>query len=465
MDNTKKLGEESIIKLLMQFSIPSIVGMLVSALYNVVDRIFIGNSSGPLGLAGITIGFPIMIIQMAFGGLIGLGATAMVSIRLGQKKKDEAELIMGNAVILLGIISVIVTTLGLIFMDPILRVFGASDEVLPYARDYMSIILAGSIFGSTSFGMNNFMRAEGKPAISMLTMIIGVVLNVLLAPLFIFVFGWGMKGAALATIVSQAVSATWIMSHFILGKSTLKLKKENLRLKLDIVAGIFSIGIAPFSMQVAQCALSAILNLRLKAYGGDIAISGMGVVNSLMTLVVMPVLGLNQGAQPIIGYNYGAQNYDRVKKVLKIAVIGGTIITTSGFIITRLFPTQLVALFSGDKELISFGSHAIVMFMLFFPVVGFQIIGSGYFQAVGKPVKSMILSLSRQVLVLIPALLILPYFFEMNGILAAGPLSDLISFIITGIWLSFELKYLNRKQLQKKEQEPVIYNKVSIEES
>ncbi|HEX2927635.1 MAG TPA: MATE family efflux transporter [Ruminiclostridium sp.] len=465
MDNTRRLGEENILKLLMEFSIPSIVGMLVSALYNVVDRIFIGNSSGPLGLAGITIGFPIMIIQMAFGGLIGLGATAMVSIRLGQKKKEEAEVIMGNAVILLGVISVIVTAVGLMFMDPILRVFGASDQVLPYARDYMSIILAGSIFGSTSFGMNNFMRAEGKPAISMLTMIIGVVLNVLLAPLFIFVFGWGMKGAALATIISQAVSATWIMSHFIMGKSTLKIKKENMRLRPEIVKGIFSIGIAPFSMQVAQCALSAILNLRLGAYGGDIAISGMGVVNSLMTLVVMPVLGLNQGAQPIIGYNYGAENYHRVKKVLKSAAIGGTIITTSGFIITHLFPTQLVSFFSGDKELISFGSHAIVWFLMLFPVVGFQIIGSGYFQAVGKPVKSMVLSLSRQVLVLIPALLILPNFFGMNGILAAGPLSDLISFIVTGIWLSIELKYLNRRQLQKKEPEPVILNNTPIKES
>lgn len=457
MDNTKRLEEEKVSKLLLEFSIPAIVGMLVSALYNVVDRIFIGNSAGPLGLAGITIGFPIMIIQMAFGALIGLGATSLVSIRLGQKKNEEAELIIGNAVVMLGIITVSITILSLAFLDPLLRVFGASNEVLPYARDYMAIILGGSVFGGFSFGMNNFIRAEGKPAIAMITMIIGVILNICLAPLFIFVFGWGMKGAALATVISQAVSATWIVSHFILGKSMLKIRVKNLKLNINIVKGVLSIGVAPFAMQVAQCALTAIINIRLGTYGGDVAISAMGVVNSLVTLIIMPVLGINQGSQPIIGYNYGAENYDRVKKVLKYATIAATSISTLGFIVTQLFPTQLIALFSKDKELIAFGSHAIRVFLIMLPLVGMQIVGAGYFQAVGKPKQSMILSLSRQVIILIPALIVLPIFFQMQGILVSGPLSDFLSFVITGVWLFSELKRLDKKTLENVETNALNY--------
>lgn len=451
MNNTNRLEEEKISKLLLEFSVPAIVGMLVSALYNVVDRIFIGNSAGPLGLAGITIGFPIMIIQMAFGALIGLGATSLVSIRLGQKKNEEAELIIGNAVVMLGIITVSITILSLAFLDPLLRIFGASNEVLPYARDYMRIILGGTIFGGFSFGMNNFIRAEGKPAIAMITMIIGVILNICLAPLFIFVFGWGMKGAALATVISQAVSATWIVSHFILGKSMLKIRTKNLRLKSDIVKGVLAIGMAPFAMQVAQCVLTAIINIRLGTFGGDVAISGMGVVNSLMTLIVMPIIGINQGSQPIMGYNYGAENYERVKKVLKYASLAATSISVLGFLATRLFPTQLISLFSKDTELIAFGSHALSVFLIMLPLIGFQIVGAGYFQAVGKPKQSMILSLSRQVIILIPALIILPMFFQMQGILVSGPLSDFLSAVITGIWLFVEIKNLDKKNLDRTE--------------
>jgi putative MATE family efflux protein len=446
MDNTKRLGEEKILKLLLEFSVPAIVGMLVSSLYNVIDRIFVGNSAGPLGLAGITVGFPIMIIQMAFGGMIGLGATSLVSIRLGQEKKEEAELIIGNSVVLLAIISVLITVAGLIFLNPILKVFGASEEVLPYAGDYMSIILGGSVFGAFSMGMSSFIRAEGKPAVAMATILISAVLNAALAPLFIFVFGWGMKGAAFATVISQAVSAIWILSHFIMGKSTLKIRVENLKLRFDIICGIIIIGIAPFVMQVAQCALFAIMNISLKAYGGDIAISGMGVVNSLATLIIMPIIGINQGAQPIIGYNYGARNFERIKVVLKYAVLAATTVSTLGFVVTRLFPKQLVSMFSNDKQMVAFGSHALIVFFMLLPIVGFQIVGAGYFQAVGKPRQSMILSLSRQVLIFIPALLILPHFFRMDGVLAAGPLSDFTSSVITGLWLFLELKNLRTKQ-------------------
>jgi putative MATE family efflux protein len=374
------------------------------ALYNVIDRIFIGNSAGSLGIAAITVGFPIMIVQFAFIGMIGMGATALISIRLGQQKRAEAEFIMGNALTLLVGLSLLMTVLGLLFMDPLLRIFGASDEVLPLARTYIRIILGASIFQSLSFGMNNFIRSEGNPRTAMATMIIGAVLNVLLAPLFIFVFGWGMAGAGLATALSQAVSAIWVTLHFVLGKSSLKIRRENLRVDLATTRQIMALGTPFCAMQLAQSVLSAVMNTSLGIYGGDVAISGMGIVITLMTLIMMPIVGINQGAQPIVGYNYGAQRYDRVKATMKYSVVAATVIATAGFVVIRLFPIQLITIFnSQDAELIAFGSNALVVFMTFLPLIGFQIVGSGYFQAVGKPRQSLILSLSRQVLILIPA--------------------------------------------------------------
>lgn len=450
MNTTQRLGEAKISKLLMEFSVPAIIGMLVNAFYNVIDRIFIGNSAGSLGIAGITVGFPLMLIQMAFGMLIGLGATALVSIRLGQQKKEEAEKYMGNAVTLIAIETIILVALGLFFLDPLLRIFGASTEVLPDARAYMSIILYCSIFQTFSFGMNNFMRAEGKPIIAMATMLIGAFLNAALAPIFIFVFHWGIRGAALATVSAQAVSAIWIASHFIFGKSVLKIRLSNLKLKSTIVKGILSIGIAPCIMQLAQSLLFGIMNNSLLKYGGDIAISGMGIVNSLSLLIFLPIVGFQEGSQPIIGFNYGAQKYDRVKQVLKYAILATTFISTLGYIITRIFPVQLVSLFNNhDKALIAFGSHAITVYLFFLPLIGFQIIGAGYFQAVGKPLLSMLLNFSRQLLILVPALLILPHFFKLQGVLTAGPLSDLLASLLTGCFLFLEIKHLTRKHQQQ----------------
>jgi putative MATE family efflux protein len=446
MNTPARLGEAKLSQLLMEFSVPAIIGMVVNALYNVIDRIFIGNSAGSLGIAGITVGFPLMLIQMAFGMLIGLGATALVSIRLGEQKKAEAEQYMGNAVTLIAFGTVILVTLGLFFLDPLLKIFGASSEVLPYARDYMSIILYGSIFQTFSFGMNNFMRAEGQPIIAMATMLIGAILNALLAPLFIFVFHWGIRGAALATVSAQAVASIWIASHFIFGRSVLKIRTVNLRLKWTIVKGILSIGIAPCVMQLAQSLLFGIMNNSLLKYGGDIAISGMGIVNSLNVLIFLPIVGFQEGSQPIIGYNYGAKKYDRVKKVLKYAIIAATSIATLGYIVTRLFPVQLISLFnSHDKALLAFGSHALTVYLFCLPVIGFQIIGAGYFQAVGKPLLSMVLNFSRQLLILVPLLLILPHFFRLQGVLMAGPLSDFLAFMLTASFLYLEIKHLTDK--------------------
>ncbi len=444
MDQSKQLGEEKVSKLLLKFSIPAIVGMLVNALYNVVDRIFIGNGVGPLGIAGITIGLPIMLVIMAFSMLIGIGANSLISIRLGEQRKEEAELILGNALVLLVIIAASISAIGLIFIEPVLRVFGASKEVLPYAKEYMSVILWGTVAQTAGFGMNNFIRAEGNPRTAMLTMLIGAILNTILDPIFIFVFGWGIMGAAAATVLSQVASAVWVLYHFFSGASTLKVHARNLRLKNRIVVKIITLGAAPFLMQLAASVLNAIMNKSLYIYGGDIAVSGMGVVSSITMLILMPIFGINQGVQPIIGYNYGAHKYDRVKKALMLAIAAATTISTIGFVATRLFPTQMVALFNRtDESLLDFGTTAIRTFLIFLPIIGFQIVAANYFQAVGKPKHSALLSLSRQVLILIPALLILPKFFGLNGLLVAGPTADIISSLLTGLLLYRELKHLD----------------------
>ena len=443
MSNSRQLGEEKILKLLLRFSIPAIIGMLVNALYNVVDRIFVGNGVGSVGIAGITIAFPIMTIMMAFQMLIGIGANALVSIRLGQNRKEDAEKIIGNSVTLLIASAIGLAIVGTLFLDPILKVFGASQEVLPYAREYIRIILWAGIFQSIGFGMNHFIRSEGNPKVAMFTMLIGAVVNTILDPIFIFVFGWGMAGAAIATGIAQAVSAAWVLYHFLSGRSSLRLRSENLKLDLPIVKDILALGSSHFAMQLASSVLNVVMNTTLITYGGDIAVSGMGVVMSLNTLILMPIFGINQGAQPIIGYNYGAEKYDRVKETLKLAILGATLISTLGFIGTRLYPSQMVAFFnSEDIELINFGSRALITFMGALPIIGFQIVSASYFQAVGKPKHATTLSLSRQVLLLIPALIILPRFWGMQGALISGPTSDIVSSIITAVFITREMKDL-----------------------
>jgi len=444
MDSSKQLGELKVSKLLMKFSIPAIVGMLVNALYNVVDRIYIGHGVGSLGIAGITISFPVMLIMMAFSVLIGIGANTLVSIRLGQNKKEDAEEIFGNAISLLIITSLTLSVIGLVTLEPLLKLLGASEKILPFARDYLQIILIGGVFQSTGMGINNFIRSEGNPKIAMYTMLIGALINTVLDPLFIFVFHWGMRGAAIATVLSQIVSSIWVFWYFFKGKSLLKIHRKNLKLNPTIVSGILAIGAAPFAMQLAASVQNLIMNTSLANYGGDIAISGMGVVNSIITLMIMPIFGITQGVQPIIGYNYGAHKYDRVKEAYKLAVIYATSIVVLGWIATRLFPEQLVSLFNNnDKELIAFGTMAIKRFMMFLPFIGFQIVSSTYFQAVGKPKHSALLGLSRQVLILIPALIILPKFFGLEGVISAGPLSDIVSAILTGIFIVIEMKKLD----------------------
>ena len=446
MDRSKQLGEEKVVKLLLKFSLPAIIGMLVNALYNVVDRIFIGNGVGSLGIAATTIAFPIMLIILAFAMLIGIGATSLISIRLGEKKKEEAELILANGIVMLAGVSLLISALGLVFLEPLLKIFGASQAVLPYAKDYVRIILWGSIFQCVSFGVNGFIRAEGDPKTAMVTMLIGAILNTILDPIFIFVFNWGIAGAAYATVLAQLIATAWMFKYYFSGKSLLKLHWQNFKLNPAIMSSIFAIGSAPFSMQLAACLLTVILNNSLSFYGGDVAISGMGVIHSVITLILMPIFGINQGVQPIIGFNYGAGKFDRVKEALKLAMLAATAIVSIGFVVTQLFPQQIISLFNReDQQLIVFGTHALRTFLIFLPIIGFQIVGANYFQAVGKPKQAMFLSLSRQVLLFIPALLILPGIFGLDGILMAGPASDLISSLITGLWLWREFANLDQK--------------------
>lgn len=435
MNQTESLGQEKILPLLVKFSVPAIVGMLVQALYNVVDRIFVGNGVGPLGLAGLTVSFPVMLVQMAFSMLIGLGATALISIRLGEDRQAEAEQIMNNAVGLLFLISCTITVLGIAFLDPLIRLMGASDAILPYARDYLSIILYGTIFQAIGFGLNHMIRAQGNPKIAMATMLIGAITNIALDPIFIFVFGWGVAGAAFATVLSQMVSSIWVLSFFLRGKSQLRLNMRYVfKIKWPVFVQIVSIGFSPFAMQLAGSLQNLVLNQNLAQYGGDLAISAMGIVFSVNTLFLMPIFGINQGAQPILGFNYGAIKYERVKQTLWYAVAGASILSTLGFLATRLLPVALVSLFGReDAALMDLGVQAMRTVMITFPIIGVQLIGSGFFQALGKPKKSALLSLSRQVLMLIPLIIMLPRFWGLRGIFLAYPFADVMATIIT-LW-------------------------------
>ncbi len=454
MDRSNRLGDGSIPRLLLVFSAPAIVGMMAQALYNVVDRIFVGQAVGPLGIAGITVSFPFMLILMAFGMLVGFGATALVSIRLGENNKEEAERVLGNALVLLVGMALLLTTIGLALLSPLLRLFGASEQILPYAREYLQIIVLGAVFQSVGFGLNAVIRGEGNPRIAMITMLVGAGLNTILDPIFLFGFGWGMRGAAAATVIAQSVSALWVLSYFLGGRSLLKLHVRNLRLRWSLCVSIAAVGSPPFAMQIAASVLNAVLNNQLRFYGGDLAISVMGIVYAVVFFIVMPIIGINQGAQPIIGYNYGARRFDRVKKALQTAIAAATAVAFAGFLLVMIFPAQVVWLFNReDAALLELGTHALRICLMMLPIVGFQIVSANYFQAVGKPKHAMLLSLSRQMLLLIPAVLILPLFFGLDGVWAALPTADFGSSLWTGIWLALELRHLHTRHAERAREE------------
>lgn len=382
MNEQKRLGELKISKLLLEFSIPAIIGMVVNTLYNIIDRMFIGHipEVGNLAIAGVGITMPLMTIIMAFGMLIGIGTATRISISLGQHHKEKAEKFLGNAFSLIIIISILLTVVGLVFMDPLLRAFGASDNIIVYAEQYIEIIFAGCIFNIVGFGLNHSIRSDGSPKVAMLSMLIGAITNIILDPIFIFGLNLGVRGGAIATVISQFVSAIWVVYYFTKGKSVLKIRRKYLKLNKEAVMGIFSIGVSPFSMQIANCAVQVVANNSLQTYGGDLAVAAMTIINSLSMIFLMPIFGINQGMQPIVGYNYGAKKHDRVKETIKYCVISATIIVVIGFLIVELFPEKLILIFNSDPELINIGVNGMRIFLCMLPLIGGQIIVTNYFQ-------------------------------------------------------------------------------------
>jgi len=435
-DHASRLGTDSVGKLLLHYSLPAIIGMTASSLYNIIDRVFIGNGVGPLAISGLALTMPLMNLTIAFGAMIGAGASTMVSIRLGQQRKTDATNILGNTLILNFIIGSAITVLGLLFLDPILLAFGASKATLPYARDFMQIILLANLFNHNFIGLNNVMRASGYPKKAMWSSLLTVVVNICLAPVFIFVFHWGIRGAATATAIAQLCGFFWVMLHFMNKSSFLHFQRGFFKLKKRIIRDILSIGLSPFMMNLGASLVAMVINISLSKYGGeqsDMAIGAFGIVNSVSLLFIMIVMGLNMGMQPIAGYNFGARRNDRVLKVYKLTVAAATIITTLGFAIALLFPTAIVSAFTNNAELIAQSKVALRFVMLMFPIIGFQMVTTNYFQSIGKASLAIMLSLSRQFIFLIPFLLILPHFFGLNGVWMAIPGSDFFACLITAI--------------------------------
>ena len=451
MNRQKLLGEEKISKLLIQFSVPAIIGMIVNTLYNIVDRMYIGNipEVGGLALTGVGITMPIMTIILAFGMLVGIGTSARISLKLGEHKRDEAEQHLGNAFTLILLISILITVLGLTFMKPLLEIFGASQDTEIYASQYMQIIFIGTIFNMLSFGLNHSIRSDGNPKIAMFSMLIGAGTNILLDPIFIFALGLGVRGAAIATVISQIASTIWILYYFTKGKGSIKISRHNVKLKKGVIISIFSIGMGPFAMQIAQSLVQVLANNALKEYGGDLAIGAMTIISSISMIFMMPLFGLNQGSQPIIGYNYGAKKYHRVKDAVKIPVIVATLIVSVGWLLIQFAPELLIRAFSSDESLLAMAKIGLRTFLFMLPVLGFQTISSNYFQSIGQAKVSMFLSLLRQVILLIPCLIVLPRVggLGLMGVWLAGPVADGLASIITGVVFFGSLRKLKEDKV------------------
>lgn len=425
-----ELETKKISKLVWDYAIPAIIGTMVNATYNIVDRIFIGQGVGALAISGLAITFPVMNLIAALGMLVGAGASSRISISLGRKDPERAEKILGNSFLLTIVLNLVFITLLMVFLEPILMAFGASEQTYPYAREYLQIILPGNIFVTMTYSFNSMMRASGYPQKAMYTMLIGAVLNIALDPIFIFVFGMGIGGVAWATVISMFIGMLFVMHHFTRKSSSLRLRRKNIRFEKTILIAIVSIGLSPFFMQVAASGVAVLMNTSLKGYGGDLAIGAYGILLSLFMLIVMFVIGLNQGLQPIIGYNYGAEIYSRVKAAFYYGIKIATVVTTVGFLFGMFFPRLFARAFTSDAELLALAENAMQISIVAFPVVGFQIVLSGYFQSIGQAKKSIILSLSRQIIFLIPSIIILPRIFGLNGVWAATPVSDLLAMIL-----------------------------------
>ncbi len=442
---TARLGEEKISKLLVNLSLPATIGMIVNALYNLVDTIFVGRGVGAIAIGGLAIAFPIQMVIMAFAQMIGIGAASSISRSLGAKDIEKADYVAGNSFLCVIVLSSIIAAIGLIFTEPILMLFGSTKTILPYAKDYIIIILWGSIFFSFAMSSNNLIRAEGNAKVAMTTMLIGAILNIILDPIFIFIFKLGIKGAALATIISQFISFLYILKYLYSGKSSLKVKLHHLRPKMPIIIEILTVGSAAFFRQVTGSVVAIVVNNSLRIFGGDIALIIAGILHRVIMFVFMPLFGVIQGMQPIVGFNYGAKKLDRVKEAIKLSLIITTAIATFGWLIAELFPFAIISVFTREAEVIEKGSTIIRIVLSMIPVIGIQIVGAAIFQSLGKAVPSLILSLLRQVLLFIPLVIILPRIFGLGllGIWLAYPAADILSVILTALFLRSELKKMS----------------------
>jgi len=424
------LGNESVWSLLLQYAIPSVIAMTAMSLYNITDSIFIGHGVGALAISGLAISFPLMNLSAAFGTLVGVGASALMSLRLGQKDYSTANKILGNVLVLNLILGLSYTVVVLLFLDQILIFFGASSETLPYARDFMTIITLGNVVTHMYFGLNALMRATGNPKRSMYATILSVIINVILAPLFIFGFKWGIRGAALATVIAQTSMLIWQLSYFRNKENYIHFQNGSFRLKRKIVTDSMSIGMAPFLMNTAGSIIIIVINQNLIKHGGDLAVGAYGIINRVAALFAMVVFGLNQGMQPIAGYNFGAKQFDRVNTVLKLTILLASAVMTVGFLICEIFPHAVASAFTTEEDLIDIVVPGLRIVMIFFPIIGFQMVASTFFQSIGMPGKAIFMSLTRQVLFLLPCLLILPSYFGVKGVWYSMPAADLLSSII-----------------------------------
>ena len=444
MDNKKatlELGTKPVGKLLAQYALPAFIAMTAASLYNIIDRVFIGQVVGPMAISGLAITFPFMILAAAFGAAVGVGAATTISVKLGQKDYESAENTLGNTITLNLIIGLAFGGICLLFLDPILRFFGASDTTLPYARDFMQIILAGNVFSHMYFGMNAVLRAASKPRMAMFATIFTVAMNILLDAVFILWWHWGIKGAAFATVISQVLALCWQMKLFSNKNELLHLKRGIYKLKANLVRNIISIGISPFLMNACACIIVIFINNQLVKFGGDIAVGAYGIANSIAMIFIMFVIGLNQGMQPIAGYNYGAQQYGRMMRVVKLSIITAICIMLTGWTLAMFAPYYCARMFTKDPELIKGSIKAIQIIMMMYPFIGCQMVITNFFQCIGKVKISIFLSLSRQLLFLLPLLVLLPNFYGINGVWASMPTSDLISVIVA---ISIMTVYLRR---------------------
>lgn len=448
MDNTSKLGSEKISKLIFSLGIPAVAAQLINVLYNIVDRIYIGNipNYGDLALTGVGVTLPIILIISAFSAFAGMGGAPLASISLGKKNIDEAEKILGNSFSMLIILSAILTAIFLIFKEPILYAFGASENIIKYSLDYITIYLYGTIFVQLSLGLNTFISAQGYAKTAMISVVIGALINIILDPIFIFGFGLGVKGAAIATVISQAVSAIWILRFLLVGKGILKIKSSKMKLSKKTITTIIALGISPFVMQSTESLVSITLNTGLQNYGGDLYVGSMTILMSIMQLIVMPINGFAQGAQPIISYNYGAGNYDRVRETFKRLLAITFSISTLWCILTFLIPGIFARMFTQSLELIEITSKVMPIFFAGIFIFGVQIACQSTFLALGEAKISLFLALVRKIFLLIPLAIILPRFFGVTGIYVAEPVADITASVITLSIFIWKRKTLLPKQ-------------------